>query len=118
MNLFGGEKLGRKYIGMFTLYVFLFAAWMIFNLVEGFEEFATIAKYLFLGYSVFCGVNGAITIPGIIKNIKNKRFQNGSQKSVQVDQAGTPDRRRDSSCGSDGEGDDDYPEGGPGEGEP
>jgi len=115
MNLFNGEKLGRKYIGLLTLFVGLFIAWIVTNTVD-FGEFQILAEYLFKGYAAFCGANAVSKIPSIIRDFREKK--NGSQKSVQVDQTGTPDRGRDSGSGPDGKGDGVYSEGGPGTCEP
>ena len=121
MNYLKDERLGRKYIGLLTLFAGLFIAWIVTNVVD-FKEFQTLAEYLFKGYAAFCGANTLTKIPGFVKDIKQiqaeRKKKNGSQKSVQVDQTGSPDRGRDSSYGLDGEGNDDYPEGGPGACEP
>jgi len=116
MNLFNGEKLGRKYIGLITLFVGLFVAWIITNSIKSFGMFGTIADYLFKGYATFCAGNTISKVPGMIRDFREKK--NGSQKGVQVDQTGSPDRGRDSRSDPADEGDDVYSEGDPGEGEP
>jgi len=116
MNLFNGEKLGRKYIGLLTLFAGLFIAWIISNTIKSFGMFGTIAEYLFKGYAAFCAGNTVSKLPSIVRDFREKK--NGSQKSVQVDQTGPPDSGRDSGSDLPGEGDDDYPEGGPGTCEP
>jgi len=115
MNLFNGEKLGRKYTGLLTLFGGLFIAWIITNIVN-FGQFSTIADYLFKGYAAFCGANAVSKLPGIVRDFKERK--NGYQKSIQMDQTGSSDSGRDSGCGPGDEGDDDYPEGGTGESEP
>jgi len=118
MNLFNGEKLGRKYIGLLTLFAGLFIAWIITNAIKSFGMFGTIADYLFKGYAAYCGANAVSKVPQFVKDIQKiqaeRRKKNGLEKGSQMDQAGTPGSGRDSGNGPTGEGDDLYPEGGPG----